>query len=307
MKLLVVSFLFMFFGSAHASVYSFETIAAHDGFSLIPYGINDAGHIVGAAEPTGFSAGGVRARSGFLLKHGKFSLLNYPGFSLDNPDYYLIAFGINVKDEIVGEIGYSPAPPYAFLFSQGNYSRITYPNFFIFSSHGINASGTICGMNGRTPGSSFLLKNNVATTLAVPGGSATQCRGINDAGNVVGFYTGSDNKTHGFYYQNGDYKTIDYPGAIATSLYGINLVGDIVGTFTEVTASQDVVQHGFILSGGAFTKIDVPDAIGTNAFGINAERKIVGRYIDKTGTHGFIATPIHGPSKNIMKSPFRRP
>ena len=68
-----------------------------------------------------------------------------------------------------------------------------------------------------------------------PGGVAAQtsARGINPSGDIVGSYTDSAGKQHGFLLQGGVYITIDVPlaGVRATVANGINPQGEIVGQY----------------------------------------------------------------------------
>jgi len=70
--------------------------------------------------------------------------------------------------------------------------------------------------------------------LMVPGSSRTVIMGVNDYGDLVGFYTKSSNgTTHGFiWYHQNVIKTIDFPGtANSTIPFGINKAGVVVGGF----------------------------------------------------------------------------
>ena len=55
----------------------------------------------------------------------------------------------------------------------------------------------------------------------VPGSIATEIHGINDQGQIVGAYYGSDGRPHGFLLANGNFTTIDFPGSITTTAQGI--------------------------------------------------------------------------------------
>jgi probable HAF family extracellular repeat protein len=59
--------------------------------------------------------------------------------------------------------------------------------------------------------SGFLLSGGSFTTLTVPGASQTYAYGINNAGQIVGYYKGSDRMAHGFLLSGGSYTTIDLP------------------------------------------------------------------------------------------------
>jgi PEP-CTERM motif len=65
--------------------------------------------------------------------------------------------------------------------------------------------------------------------------------GVNDAGQVVGYYF-NDSGGHGFFYDHGRYTTLDDPLADGgTYAFGINDAGAIVGYYNE-----GVDTYGFI-------------------------------------------------------------
>ena len=75
-------------------------------------------------------------------------------------------------------------------------------------------------------------------------GGDTQAWGINDAGQIVGFYEDSSLKLHGFLYSNGTYTTLDDPSASAngsTKAFGINATGQMVGDYINASGF-----HGFL-------------------------------------------------------------
>jgi probable HAF family extracellular repeat protein len=122
------------------------------------------------------------------------------------------------------------------------------------------------------------------STIDVPGAFSTEALGINNAGQIVGFFkdnTGAGQ--HGFLYDRGIFTTIDVPGATGTIPFGINNARQIVGT----TATSTGI-HGFLYDGGTFTTIDVPGAQETEAHGINDAGQIVGDFVDNAGLHGFL-------------------
>jgi probable HAF family extracellular repeat protein len=138
------------------------------------------------------------------------------------------------------------------------------------------------------PTSGFLLSGGTLTLLndplAAPG--TTEAWGVNDADQVVGFYSDANGNQHGFLYGNGSYSTLDYPGAFATVAQGINDAGQIVGAYAD-----GVGTHGFLLSGGKFTSLDDPMAApgNTQAEGINSAGQVVGFYYDAGGhAHGYL-------------------
>ena len=90
------------------------------------------------------------------------------------------------------------------------------------------------------------------TTLAFPGGYDTTAHGINDFGQVVGYYDSISNqivKLNGFLLSGGIYTTLDFPGAAATQPNGISDNGLVVGDYYD--AGDHV--HGFLLFKGSYT------------------------------------------------------
>ena len=162
------------------------------------------------------------------------------------------------------------------------------------------------------------------TQIDVPGASFTVAVGINNSGQVTGFYQDGSGQ-HGFVLSDGVYSPVNYPGAFSTDAFGIsnnvNVTGEYDccgatypafllsgGTFTTindprgpnyelvgfgVNNSGQVVGstnppgqygRGFLFSGGAVTFIDYPGAITTQPFGINDKGQVVGHYADGMGT-----------------------
>ena len=125
------------------------------------------------------------------------------------------------------------------------------------------------------------------TTIDDPSATnGTYAFGINDLGQIVGYYTDLSNYVHSFLYSGGIYTTIDDPSATnGTYADSINASGQITGGYRD-----DSGGHGFLYSGGIYTTIDDPSAInGTYADGINASGQITGFYYDGSwGPHGFL-------------------
>ena len=115
--------------------------------------------------------------------------------------------------------------------------------------------------------------------------------GINDAGQVVGFY--SSGGPNGFLYNGSDFVPIDDPLANGdplanrgTRAIAINDTGEVVGSYYSAAA----IQVGFLYSNGTY--ITLSDPLGVNgslANGINNAGQIVGEYIDARGSpHAFV-------------------
>jgi len=195
------------------------------------------------------------------------------------------------------------------------------PNYANFGQIGIGFTGVdatvFTGINNQHQVVGFLTVGNVlisfiisnfdpvagnlgtADQVLVPGSLLTVATGVNDAGNVVGFYLDGQAQEHGFLLQGGAYTTIDFPGAIATEANGTNKHGDIVGDYTDGAG----VVHGFTLMNGRFQDVDAPFATaGLSVRGINDSRIVVGEYLAQ-GTAGFRS--FSGPLGNLQ--PFNFP
>jgi len=120
------------------------------------------------------------------------------------------------------------------------------------------------------------------TIIDVPGARETQAYGLNNHGDIAGFYKDTAGKQHGFLMRKGVlYYPIDAPvaGTTYTQIWGINEAGDMVGSYAAPTgAPPTLVQHGFVLRKGRFTSFDVPDSTFTSGFAINTEGDVTGHY-----------------------------
>ena len=185
-----------------------------------------------------------------------FTVLNFPG------TLQTVGFGINSgaassKIQIVGAVGTNASP-----------GPIGYTRGFLM--HYTKATGTT---------------TEVFRNVNFPGAIEQVASGVNDSGEIVGFYEDSSGVVHSYLESGGVFTTIDVPfsGATATAAGAINNSGEIVGTWYDATTS-----HGFLLSGGTYTSFDYPGAVQMEALDLNNSGEIVGDYVDASGIqHGF--------------------
>ncbi|MBZ5624415.1 MAG: right-handed parallel beta-helix repeat-containing protein [Acidobacteriia bacterium] len=107
-----------------------------------------------------------------------------------------------------------------------------------------------------------------------PGSNNTVAFGINDAGDVVGYYKDAAQLAHGFLRRGSQFTTVDFPGARQTNIFSINARGDIGGVYYDNSAKQ----HGFVLSGSKFQTIDFPGAEQTMVYAMNGKGDLTGMY-----------------------------
>jgi len=141
---------------------------------------------------------------------------------------------------------------------------------------------------GSAGGKGFLYSGGSFSTIEVPGAIQTVPTGINNNGQIVGWFIDTSRNYHGFLDDSGNLTTIDIPGSRFTQAHGINDCGQIVLDFL----GSDGYDHAVLDDGGTFTMINVPGATYTFAEGINNGGQIVGYLQDAAGLHGFLATPV---------------
>jgi uncharacterized membrane protein len=228
-----------------------------------------------------------------------FTDVNYPGA------VWTVAQEINDSRQIVGYYADTAGGRHGFLLSGGTYTTIDCPSPYTISSSafGINNLGQIVGVCSAPGGvsgfygssRSFIVNGGVLSFLPdAPGsygGASTAAQGINDSGQIVGWYADSCLcKGHGFLLSGGIYTTIDVPGFGSTYARGINNVGEIVGGTQQVFGGG--FEQAFTLNNGTYTNFNDP-AVGpsssSEADGINSLGHSVGFYSDVNGvTHGFL-------------------
>jgi len=134
----------------------------------------------------------------------------------------------------------------------------------------------------------------VFITIDFPGAISTNAQGINAQGEIVGGFTDTGGRAHGFLLTGGQFQSIDVPNARATLARGIGPGGDIVGSYVSQVETTNVPAHGFLLNNrGEFSAVDHPDHINTIPQRILPDGTILGCYHD-TDTMG----TMHGTARS---------
>jgi probable HAF family extracellular repeat protein len=128
------------------------------------------------------------------------------------------------------------------------------------------------------------------TPVQYPGVPNTIVYGMNNLGDIVGRYRGTDDVRHGFMRRNGVFTTIDYPGADYNFLININDWGQVVGITWDANIT---VSKSFLWSNGKFTDLMPPGGVDAQAQDINDFGYIVGYY--DTGGLTFDRTFVRRP------------
>ena len=283
-----------------SSIYSFTTFngPGDNGGGTTVNGVSNAGAIVGfssdnAATPTLFT--------NFVRQpNGTFTTLNINGDPLAN------ANGVNSAGTVVGTTGGQ-----AFVQDHGLTSFLPAGdpgNTASEVAFGINDKSNVVGQfvdnaTGNTPG--FVDINGQLTVLnPVVNAAVTNAQGINNEGEVVGFYSLDGVHQHGFAFNTTtDQYTLlpdpNEPNLFLTQFLGINDNGMAVGYWQDNAGDQ----HSFLfnLNTDKYTFLDDPNEAAsglqiTQITGINDSNEIVGFYVDGSGVQrGFYANPATVP------------
>jgi len=197
-----------------------------------------------------------------------------------------------------------------------------------FAMKSVLMMGAAAGMMMASGGARAQSSGYTFTAISAPlGTGGTFAQGINDSGQIVGYYYGGSGAS-GFIDTNGTFTTVggstrNYPqginnnreitgyyqnmqsftdtngtfttingGAGGTQAQGINDSGQIVGMYVTYPGNGGYNYSGFLDTNGTFTAVNAP--LGTKEnwiWDINNSGQIVGAYEDSSGaTHGFIDT-----------------
>lgn len=225
---------------------------------------------------------------------GEFSLLpDFPGA------FYTDVYGVNSSNVVCGDYLLLSTYSYqGFLYDGTTFATYDVPLAPNTRINGLNDAGNFCGHytggyfeNLELP---FVNVDGSLITIEIPGAVNGYAMGINNLGQVVGYYDeGAQNpyKVRGFFRDSDGTLTypLSFPGAVGTFPTGINDQGVIAGYYTTGVSSS----HGFVLKlapKGGIISYNYSDAGDGTAFGgINNSMLISGYYVNTYLTESFIA------------------
>lgn len=202
-------------------------------------GLNNTGVQVGF-----WSAGGrARRIAGWYLENGRFHSV---ADNASSPVNELL--GVNDRGVAVGFYTDARGLDHAYTYdiATKRFGAITVPGASGVVAAAINNAGTVAGFftgqAGRTEGF-VLAPGGQLSVLRFPRATATRATGINDAGEVVGYYQLGQAVagTRGFTWTSaGGFATVNGPGgAVSTAISGVNDAGDLVGYYTDRAGHTD--------------------------------------------------------------------
>jgi probable HAF family extracellular repeat protein len=221
-------------------------------------GINDAGLVVGFFSDDD----GWRGYVSDGATHTLFGV-PFPGV------FSMSVGGINDLNQIVGGFEAAGTGGHGFLKEGEIYTVLDVPgaSFSGTSAVGINDAGQIVGyytrIDGPCPPScggrahGFLKDGDTYTTLDFPvPGARTLALGINDPGQIVGYYHFAATPDHPFITDGASWAALEVPGSISARAFDINDAGQIVGWFKDPSESF----HGFLATPAVVQLLDDFDA-----------------------------------------------
>lgn len=185
-------------------------------------GINNLGNT------SGFYIDGAGTNHGFLNISGNFSTVDFNGTTFDQ------VLGLNNTGQAAGYYQDLSGAQTGFVFNPflpvGGQFTLLGPG----QATDINDKGQVTGFFPTATGDNgFLLSGGIRTVLTFPGATVTEALGLNNMGQVVGFYNDAAGSPHGFIYSGGVFTALNDPGATQTTVNGINNFGQVVGFALE--------------------------------------------------------------------------
>jgi uncharacterized membrane protein len=266
------------------AAYGFRTINyPNDTFTQL-LGINNSLTIAGYHN--------FNTNSGFTLRLPfRFTTENFPNSMMTQ------VIGINNSNVTSGFYVDNNSVTHGFYDKNGTFTAVDFPGTAFNQLLSQNDLGIASGyysmsQNNTTPDTPYTYDENTFefTVITIPGSpGGAQATGINNAGQVCGFYIDAGGVNHGFLLIGGQLTTLDAPGSTFTQALGLNNKGQEVGAFMDQMGNT----HGFVwTSANGFKTIDDPNGVGTTIVnGINDHGDLVGFYGTAPINSGFIALP----------------
>jgi len=265
--------------------YGFRTLNyPHDTFTQL-LGINNSLKIAGYHN--------FNQNSGFTLRLPFiFTTENFPNSMMTQ------VIGINNTGTTDGFYVDMGGTTHGFFNNMGTFTTVDFSGTAFNQLLGQNDLGVASGYysmsaNNSTPDTPYTYDENMAvfTVITISGATGgAQATGVNNEGQVCGFYIDSMGTNHGFLLIGTQLTILDAPGSTFTQALGLNNKGQVVGAFMDQMGNT----HGFVWTSAAgFNPIDDPNGIGTTIVnGINDHGVLVGFYGTAPVNSGFVAFPI---------------
>jgi hypothetical protein len=251
-------------------------------------GINNAGTIAGFD-------GAVVAEGFTLTLPNNFSSQNYPASIAS------MVTAINTAGSTAGVYQDAGGTTHGYTDIGGTFTTVDQPGTVFNQALGINDANITVGYSsaidpaGQVGQKAYSQKGGVFTSInsLLPANQNSRATGINNSGDIVGFYMPTGTISIGFVDIGGTITTIDPFSSTFSQALGINSLGEIVGFYTDNSG----MEHGYTDVSGIFTSFDPTGSTNTVVNGVNDLGQLVGFYTDSSDdTIGLVATPVPEPA-----------
>jgi probable HAF family extracellular repeat protein len=134
----------------------------------------------------------------------------------------------------------------------------------------------------------FFAANGVVTVFDPPGAVLSNAVDVNNAGQIVGYYTDASGQSHAFLDQNGTFTSFAPPDAVWSQATHINASGVIIGEYALSGESPPDQEYAFVYNNGSITKLEAAGTSLSVATAINASGEVVGYYDTGSQSHAFV-------------------
>jgi len=184
-------------------------------------------------------------------------------------------YGINSSGQVTGTYGIS-GQQHGFFYSSGTVTDMGTLGGSSSNGWGINTSGVVAGDSFRAGFSDWIgMTYNAGTRIdlgTIPGGLYSSARGINDAGQVVG-YAATAPSPHAVIWNGLAITDLGTLGGAESYGYGINSSGRATGMST---LPGNASHHAFLWNGSSLVDIGATGGTFSTGRGINDSNHVVG-------------------------------
>lgn len=258
--------------------YTYTTVNFPGAILTQCHSINNSGWLAGQYT----DAAGLT--HGFTQVSGAFNSIDFPGAVLTQVQ------SINSSRGLAGFYVDSSGLTHGFVEINGTLTTLDVPGAFRTQAYGMNDTGVVVGGYTDAIGEHGFSFNGVKYSILNLGTeNFTVATGINDAGQIIGYYSSKGGNTIGFLDSNGVITTISTNNNAVTEPLGINSSGLIVGIEgTQTTFQSFMFQNGRFLQ----VPLKVPSSFITQAEDVNDSGHVVGWYLfNGSPVAGFTALP----------------